>query len=204
MTLVRAARVGSQWRIQHVDDVELEDAGPRLRLNRTLYHLQRSRGFDSRWDLQCEREVCPADGSPIARYVETVEALDDARCVLEGQSRGLSLPAHVHLELDGITKYRVEGAVARTFGAALLRVNDQSPFASVSFMNRYFAATARLELRGLPDAGRKAFASATDLGTGLERPLRLDRLEGSDTAVAEISECPARTLLRIYWRLERS
>lgn len=202
--LVRARRVGSQWQVEHVEDAELADAGPRLRLNRTCYALQPSKSFDARWDLRCEREVLPALGSPIARYVETVEALADARCVLDGQTKSQALPAHVHLDLDGVTKYRVEGAVARTFdGNGSFRVTE-SPFASVTFLNRYSAVTARLELRGLPDAGRKAFASATDLGTGLERPVPLERPEGGDTAIAEIRNCPARTLLRIYWRLERN
>jgi 3',5'-cyclic AMP phosphodiesterase CpdA len=202
--LVRAERVGHQWRVQHVDGLEL-DSGPRLHMNRLLYTLERSRGFDGRWDLDCEREVRIDEGSSITRYIETVEALDGARCVLDGHFNGLELPAHVHLDVDGITRYRIEGAVAQTSDVARGRFKeDLSPFASVSFMNRYSAANARLELRGLSDAGRKAFGSATDLGTGLERPLRLERLESPDTTVAEIHDCPARTLLRIYWRLERS
>ncbi|HKY36361.1 MAG TPA: metallophosphoesterase [Polyangiaceae bacterium] len=200
--LVRATRAGSQWRIQPVDGMEV-DRGPRLLDNRASYTLQASRSSEQRWDLKCERRVIPGADSPVTRYVETVEALDGARCVLDGQPTALELPAQVHLELDAITRYRVEGAVPRTFAVAQRHANEPSPFASVSFMNRYSADVARLELHGLPDAGRKAFASATDLGTGLERPLPLTRLDGDQAAVVEVRDCPARTLLRIYWRLDR-
>jgi hypothetical protein len=202
-SLVRAERVGRQWRVQPVDGLE-RDSGPRLEKNCAFYTLEFSRNYDARWDLLCEREV-RAGSSSISRYIETVDALDDGRCVLDGQSSGLPLPAHVHLDVDGITRYRVEGAVARTSGAAGVRFRDErSPFASVSFMNRYSASVARLELRGVPARGGNGFASATDLGTGLERPVPLDRRDRPDTAVVEISDCPPRTLLRIYWRMERS
>jgi len=75
-------------------------------------------------------------------------------------------------------------------------------------MNRYVCRKARLEVTGLGKIAKSAFASATDLGTGLERPLRVDRSgdggNGSDGAMmaANLDDCPARTLLRIYWPLE--
>jgi 3',5'-cyclic AMP phosphodiesterase CpdA len=201
--LVRAFRNGSQWRIDPVDGVELA-TGPRLLGNRACYELRASNAFEERWDLTCEREVSVGEGSPITRYVETVEALGGARCLLDGQAKALPLPAHVHLELDGSTHYVVEGAVARTFKEAQHGGQQESPFASVGFMNRYSAELARLEVRGLPDSGSRAFASATDLGTGLERPVRLVRLDSERSGVAEVRDCPARTLLRVYWRLDRT
>jgi hypothetical protein len=73
-------------------------------------------------------------------------------------------------------------------------------------MNRYVCERARLEVAGLGRAAATAFASATDLGTGLERPLRVVRNgngDGEETLVsAELENCPARTLIRIYWPLE--
>jgi len=201
--LVRAERFGRQWRIRPTDGLG-QDCGPRLGKNGALYTLESSRNYGARWDLLCEREV-RAGQSPLSRYIETVDGLDDGRCVLDGQTNALPLPAHVDLDVDGITRYRVEGAVAQTSRAAPTRLGDrQSPFASVSFMNRYSASFARLELRGVPAGGGSGFASATDLGTGLERPVPLDRRHGPDTAVVEIPDCPARRLLRIYWRLQRN
>jgi hypothetical protein len=111
----------------------------------------------------------------------------------------------VHLALDGTTRYRIEGFVLRGLRAARKLLGaEMSPFASVSLMNRYFSERARLEVRGLGDAAARAFASATDLGTGLERPVRLERMEGSDGVVVNIDDCPPRTLLRVYWQLARS
>lgn len=201
--LVQANRAGSQWRIVPVSGREVEQ-GPRLHKNHARYVLAPSTAFEECWDLTCEREVVPGEGSPITRYIETVSGLAGARCSIEGQPTSFDVPAQVHLDLDEATRYRVEGAVPRTFRVARQNpLHGDSPFASISFMNRYSAETARIELRGLPQAANRAFASATDLGTGLERPLPLSRADGESAAVAEVFDCPARTLLRIYWRLER-
>ena len=67
-------------------------------------------------------------------------------------------------------------------------------------MNRYSSEVARLEVSGLDAATSRAFASATDLSTGLERPLRLERRNGG--VIAAHDRCPARTLLRVYWPLD--
>jgi hypothetical protein len=67
-------------------------------------------------------------------------------------------------------------------------------------MNRYSSAIARLEVLGLGETIPRAFASTTDLSTGLERPLRLERSNGS--VVAAHTDCQARTLLRVYWPLD--
>ena len=202
--LVQANREGSQWRIVPVSGRELE-RGPRLRTNHVRYALKPSASFPECWDLACEREVVPGAGSPITRYIETVDGLPGARCQVDGQSNSFEVPTQVHMDLDGVTRYRLEGGVPRTFKVAQRSAaHADSPFASISFMNRYSAESARIELRGLPEAASRAFASATDLGTGLERPVPLRRDNGDNTAVAEVFDCPARTLLRIYWRLERS
>jgi hypothetical protein len=62
----------------------------------------------------------------------------------------------------------------------------------------------RLELRGGNGVLRGAFASETDLGTGLQQPLRL--APGSDENIVRIDypDCPPRTLIRIYWPLQPS
>jgi hypothetical protein len=67
-------------------------------------------------------------------------------------------------------------------------------------MNRYASDSARMSLTGLDSRAEAAFASATDLGTGLERPMHLSR--SSERVVLDYPSCPPRTLLRIYWKLD--
>jgi hypothetical protein len=69
-------------------------------------------------------------------------------------------------------------------------------------MNRYTCDSARLSLLGLGKQAREAFASVTDLGTGLEEPAAIDRSGAGDELRLVVAGCPARTLLRIYWPLE--
>lgn len=99
-----------------------------------------------------------------------------------------------------------EGAASSSHSVPRSRRQAQghraSAFAQVNLMNRYSSRSARLELRGLGERAAAAFASATDLGTGLERPLVLSRGEADSGVAAQLLNCPARTLLRIYWPLE--
>jgi hypothetical protein len=122
---------------------------------------------------------------------------------LEPFSAEIPLPGDVHLEVDGVTRYRVERAVFRTLAAAReAQGHRASAFAQVSLMNRYSSKRASLEMVGLGERAPAAFASATDLGTGLERPLVLQRGNADGAVTALLDDCPARTLLRIYWPLE--
>ena len=57
------------------------------------------------------------------------------------------------------------------------------------------APTARGALHG-------AFASGTDLGTGLQRPLPLGAGSSDDAVLIVYRDCPPRTLIRVYWPLE--
>jgi hypothetical protein len=78
-----------------------------------------------------------------------------------------------------------------------------TPFGSLALLNRYHSDVAELKVRGLGDAAMDAFASMTDLGTGLERPVPLERGSEPGVLVVRSTACPPRTLLRIYWRLLR-
>lgn len=78
-----------------------------------------------------------------------------------------------------------------------------TPFASVGLMNRYHSEHACLTVSGLEQSAATAFASATDLGTGLERPIAVRRDTAGDVH-ARYDACPPRTLLRIYWPLDRN
>ena len=77
-----------------------------------------------------------------------------------------------------------------------------APYAWQGLMNRYACDEVHLEIRAEGSrALRGAFASETDLGTGLQKPLALT--ESSDGAVViRYRDCPPRTLIRVYWPLE--
>ncbi|HVY31365.1 MAG TPA: metallophosphoesterase [Polyangiaceae bacterium] len=201
--LVRAQRSGARWNVQRLPLVPPSDLPPELEHNRSLIHLAApSMSHDGLWDYTCERDL--SSSGKLVRYVETVEGAPGGRCLIEPFGAELALPADVHLDVEGITRYRVERSVFRTLAAAReAQGHRASAFTQVNLMSRYASKSATLELVGLGAAASAAFASATDLGTGLERPLRLERGAIDGSVVAELEDCPARTLLRIYWPLEQ-
>lgn len=202
--LVRARRSGSQWRVEPLRVVNIEDAGPRLALNASRCALRASLTHPGRWDFACQREVQVAPDVRLHRYVEEVTSLPDGRGIVSEHGPHADLPMQVHLELNGKTHYRVLGANFRTLAEANRVYGDRSsPFGSVGLLNRYFSEVAQLTLTGLGDAASDAFGSATDLGTGLERPLALERRAEPGTVQVRSLQCAPRTLLRIYWRLDR-
>ena len=70
----------------------------------------------------------------------------------------------------------------------------------VELLNRSRADVARLKVH-LGPVKTTPFASITNLTTGKERPYPITR-EG-DVVTVTRNNCPARTLLRLYWPLER-
>lgn len=196
--LVRAERLGAHWRVER--QPTYTEAKADLRLNTSRIELMPSKSFgNARWDYACRR-VVETDGE-LLRYVETVDGLPDGRCRFGPFAAETALPAELHLDVSGSTDYFLEGALHRTLQASRATTGPGgSPFASVSLMNRYSSALARLEVLGLGETISRAFASTTDLSTGLERPLRLERSNGS--VVAAHADCQARTLLRVYWPLD--
>jgi hypothetical protein len=203
--LVRARRSGSQWQIEPLRQVNLEDEGPRLLLNAARCQLQASTTHAGRWDYTCEREVLKAPDVPLHRYVEAVEGLSDGKGVVNDHGAPTGLPLQVHLEIGGITHYRVLGGVVRTLPEAKQVHGDRlSPFAYVALLNRYYSEVAKLTVRGLGDTALDAFASATDLGTGLEHPVPIQRGPEPDEIFVAAEGCAPRTLLRVYWRLDRT
>jgi len=113
------------------------------------------------------------------------------------------VPARLELDIhDHTTRYRVDGAVCRTIAEAeLVYGRRASPYEWIGLMNRYGCHSAELLLTGLGAAAADAFASITDLGTGIEEPAALQQA-GPDTLALVARDCPARALLRIYWPLE--
>jgi hypothetical protein len=203
--LVRAPRKGSQWVVQPLEQVRIEDEGPRLLLNAARCQLYESSTHPGRWDYTCEREVQNAPDVRLPRYVEAVEGLSDGEGVVNGRGMPTALPLQVHLELGGTTHYRVLGGVHRTLAEAKRVHGDRfTPFAYVALLNRYYSENARLTVRGFGDAAVDAFASATELGTGLGNPVPIQRGAEPGEIHVSVERCAPRTLLRVYWRLERA
>lgn len=195
--LVWAERRGARWALAPVPDEPQAD-GPILRENHAnvVLSASSSHGRD-RLDATCVRRVV-RNGSPRPhRYVETVEARHGARIVSRGEV--WDAPAQVELRIGEDSLFHVEGGYRRTRTSIV----DDVPFESFGLLNRYHAESARLELRGAGVLRDGSFASATDLGTGEERPLRLHR-RGDDGVVVEMNDCRPRTLLRVYWPLPAS
>jgi hypothetical protein len=205
--LLRARRAGAQWQQEPVDPRELAPGSPRLALNRASYDLAPSMRFgERRWDYTCTRRVELSEGASLSGYSETVAACPDAHLEVIGGAREASgsyaVPKELHLALGDETRFRVEGALHRTLNGLHHRDADRHPpFAWVGLMNRYSSRSAEVVLEGLGGDATSVFASATDLGTGLERPLPVER--SGDHVVVRYAMCPPRTLLRAYWPLRR-
>ena len=205
--LVQARQDGVRWIARPVKIESRGRVGPRLRLNRSQCRLLRSRSHgDDRWDYLAERRI-EAEGPSPRCYLELVEGAPGGRLELldghgrDGQSH--AVPSRLELDVhDRVTRYRVDGAVCRTIAEAeLVQGRRASPYEWIGLMNRYACVSAELSLTGLGAVADEAFASITDLGTGIEEPAELVR-SGLDTLALVAPDCPARTLLRIYWPLE--
>jgi len=198
--LVRAVREGYEWHVERLDGAPADHA-PDVDLNESTVRLSPSPRFAGRWDYECVRTVRAADG--LLRYLESVEGAAGGRCCVAPFDAVIELPAGVQIDLRAETRYRVEGGVLRTLAAArAMDGHHASAFAHVGLMSRYGTKKTRLEVAGLGAASTRAFASTTDLGTGLEQPLGLHSGPVPGSVIAEHDHCPARTLVRVYWPLE--
>ena len=193
--MIRAQRSGSRWIRTPVAPDDPEE--PRLELNESIWNLVPGESMPQLWDAQIRRLVVPTERGPRA-YIEEPLAEPYSSFVDE---HGLPVATtSLELSLEEPTVYSAFAAARRAMDGG--RQSPSSPYGSIAFMNRYAAERARLVVRGLLGHSDDAFASTTDLGTGLERPLPLGR--DGDSVFAEQAGCPARTLLRIYWPLARA
>lgn len=161
-----------------------------------------SKGGAGFWDFTCERSVTPAAG-----------ALDDYDEPILGTRRAHFTGEHVHHDHRGRAvlrvrphhrvRYRGTNALCRTLEEAVRQYpkDEFSPFEWIGLAVRRGARTARIDLEGLPDAEALAFGTVTDLHTGQQTPHALARTERG--VALEVSDCPARRLLRIHWPLSR-
>lgn len=196
--LVWAARAGSQWRVVPTP-VATRDHGPRLARDEARARLLPSRRV-GRWDVHWERRLVPDLEARMPHYVETLSALPEAEVVVGGEP--VETPHDLGLGFEPV-RYHVTGGALRSSEEARRTLGPAaSPFGSLELLVRYRCGEARLviDAPGGPGGVEEVFASATDVGSGLERPVPVER-EGELLVVA-LRPCPARTLLRLYWTLE--
>jgi 3',5'-cyclic AMP phosphodiesterase CpdA len=206
--LVSARQDGARWSTLPIRMDARGPIGPELEANESLCRLVPSNDDAStRWDVVYERRVSRLGESP-HRYLEQVEGIPGAKLVvLDADLRTretLDVPGRLDLELGspGITRYRLENGVCRTAAEADKVYGPRTaPYEWIGLMNRYACKRTRLVVTGLGDAAREAFASITDLGTGLEEPATLTRAAGDEISLT-VAPCEPRTLLRIYWPLD--
>jgi 3',5'-cyclic AMP phosphodiesterase CpdA len=201
-TLLEAEREGARWHLLPFASEErfTGRASPHLAKNEAAYRLRPSANR-SRLDGAVERALTRGHPKRPHRYVESVEGLTGGRLVHAG--RAADVPAQLELPIGASSRYELLGGLPRSLEALTGRgVRDggaPAPYGSVKLLNRYTSASAVLHLASEVNV-REVFASATDLGTGEERPLRLSERTG-ERAVVELSPCPARTLLQLHWPL---
>lgn len=196
--LVRATREGLRWVLDTAPRPPRE-FHPVLELNESLVELLPSQAQLGRLDVAVERRLRSSAEAWLDVYWEVIEGAPGAvarELVVDGASwRDAKCPARVKVGRDGVTKYRVEGGLFSNLADA-----DGRAYASVELLNRSRAREARLVVK-LGPVKTAPFASVTSLTTGQERPWPFQR-EG-DVVTVRHADCPARTLLRLYWPLAR-
>lgn len=201
-TVASASRKGVRWEVRH-EAMGRPASETVLAHNEAEFHLATSGNALDRHDLEVRRSVKALPAAYMTEYWDVVEGPPGARVVnirSAGHVREEEVcPARVKLPMDGTpATFRVRDGVFGSVNAAEEVRGAGSCFGWVGLLNRSRAATAKLTLH-LGPVTSEPFASATDLTTGKERPMRF--LRDGNAVSLRYDDCPARTLLRIYWPL---
>lgn len=204
--LVRARRDGPRWRTRAVPSGSAFTTERRLERNDLVCTLEPSTDL-ARWDVAYRRSFDgPLPDAPDS-FREVVDAIEDGVLEIDEASADQVEPSRDHppfsvtLTRGRPLSFRVRRALCRTLDDAESRFGPRHPpYAWLGLMNRYLATRARLEIRAPEGVREHAFASRTDLGTGLEEPCPLGRTASG--LVVEVEDCPPRTMLRVYWPLD--
>jgi hypothetical protein len=199
--LVRLESRGQGWEVR-------EEAHPphppEWTRNEVAYRLEDDADFV---DADVYRRVEVVRGSRSeqeGKWCEPIDGLSGATLMLGKSSLGL--PTNHPFDLDGTrgeARYTIKRAVASNAEAAARFYDESTPYEWLGLGNRYPCETAVIEVEhATPKRLESAFASLTNVATGREIPIPLRRSEKGVRAT--VSPCPARHLLRIYWRLPRA
>lgn len=200
--LVSAKRDAQQWALELPPLREVQ-FHPVLTLNELQARLTPSQAHLGRLDVVTQRRLASHARAWLDEYWEVLEGPPGAvarELVIDGvPRRDAKCPARVKVAKDGVSTWRVEGGAFSSIDAAQAFSLGHA-YESVELLNRSRADVARLRVH-LGPVKTTPFASITNLTTGKERPCPLTR-EG-DVVTVTRHNCPARTLLRLYWPLER-
>lgn len=196
--LVRAKRNGVHWELLEPTAVT-PVFEPVLKLNESRVKLALCSSMLGRVDVLTTRTLSSHDHAVLDTYWEVVTGPEGAKIVdvlVDGHPRrDHPCPAKVKVARDGTTSYRTEGGAFLTVTDA-----DGRAFDSVDLLNRSRSDLARLEV-DIGPVKTLPFASVTNLTTGRERPWPFERK--GDVITVMYKNCPARTMLRLYWPLAR-
>lgn len=200
--LVSASREGRQWTLELPPLREVQ-FHPVLKVNELEAQLVQSSAHLGRLDLVTKRRLVSHPSAWLRDYWEVLEGPPGAMArdlVIDGVNKpDGKCPARVSVAKDGVSTWRIEGGLFASVDAAQEFQQGQA-FEAVELLNRSRADLARLVVH-LGPVKTTPFASITNLTTGKERPWPLER--AGDVVTVERTNCPARTLLRLYWPLER-
>ncbi len=205
--LLSARRDRHRWELlpQEGDPKQFEAS---LALNEAKITVVPSSHALERLDLEVVRTATRAGGNRDGVYHELVEGLPGSRVVkvrVNGEPVAeQKAPAQLQLPADGAVSFTLLAGVCASVAEATRQYGaTDAAFEWVGLLNRYRADVARLVVK-LPELDverQRPFASVTDLTTGRERPVELQREEALRTYQFEVKQCPARTMLRVYWPL---
>jgi hypothetical protein len=195
--LARVRRAGRKWEIEPIS-LRVTDPSPRVRRDEARFALTLSPAHPERWDVACERTVELMEGARLRRYIDFVHSLPPA---LSRKRAGRRTNRRVELSPNGTTSYAISEALCRTLAEGSRSYGLGTAFEWVGLLCRYGAARANLRLARANVGAIEPFASVSDLTTGREHPIAVTRTEDEWTVSAEA--CPPRSLLRLYWPLER-
>lgn len=190
-SLVFAARSGARWEVAPAP--ASKGVGALLEEDSSAVTLAPA---GNRWSLDCVRTLAPGPDLP-PHYIESIDGPAGASVVVDGLEH--SLPHRLELGFEA-REYRIHSAVPRTVDEARRLASEAAPFGSVEHLVRYRTRMARLSLHGPDSLLASTFASVSDIGSGLEHPVRLEREDRR--VVLTLPNAAARSLLRIYWPLE--
>jgi hypothetical protein len=173
--------------------VELDEARFSLRPSSTAAELY--------WDYVCERRVQLFPEAKLRKYVEFVHPgaeLSEVQAAIPALS-ARSSRRRIELDSNGVTRYEIANGLRRAASVAV-RARGVSPaFESIGLFSRYGGKTVTLSLSRQHAGELVPFGSETDLATGRERPCQVEAL--GDEWRLLVTDCPPRTLLRMYWPL---
>ena len=174
-----------------------------LTLNQLEAQLVPSQAHVGRLDIAVRRTLSSHPRAWLQEYWEVLEGVPGAIArdqVVDTVPRNdQPCPVELKVAKDGVSTWRIEGGAFSNLTDAQLEQPGRA-FGWVELLCRSRAELARLAVH-LGPVKSTPFASITNLTTGQERPYPFTR-EG-DLVTVTHSNCPARTLLRLYWPLER-